>query len=511
MLYYTHLQPLQAIKNKKVGAILSDTALQQTEVAWRPNAGPQTAFIACPIFEIFFGGARGGGKTAGSLGDWASHSSLYDENARGLMVRRTRTELADTILESKLMYRPLGAKFHEQDKIWTMPNGAVFRFAFLENDADADLYQGHNYTRVYVEELGNFPSPDPVMKLMATLRSAKGVPVGFRGTGNPGGAGHQWVKARYIDPAPRGYKIIPSVFINPFTKQEVTKERIFIPSRLEDNPYLGDDYVAGLSMAGSKELVRAWLEGDWSVITGAYFPEFSTTQHVIPLMDIPAHWTRIRGMDWGSAAPFCVLWAAVSDGEPLTDSTGHMHWLPRDSLILYREWYGWNGTPNKGCKMMAQEVGQGIKEREDGELMDDEVLDPSAFASDGGPSIAERLDCNFRRADNKRVARVGVSGGWDAVRERLRGTDISEHKPLLYFMDNCVHSIRTLPALQHDPLRPEDVDTTGEDHPPDTVRYICMSRPLTRKKVQPESRRWATELTFNEIVKRATNKRLELE
>lgn len=63
-------------------------------------------------------------------------------------------------------------------------------FAYLERDADADLYQGHSYTRVYIEEAGNFPNPAPVLKLMATLRSGAGVPVGLRATGNPGGPGH---------------------------------------------------------------------------------------------------------------------------------------------------------------------------------------------------------------------------------------------------------------------------------------------------------------------------------
>lgn len=357
------------------------------------------------------------------------------------------------------------------------------------------------------------------MKLKAILRSSKGVPVGFRATGNPGGPGHQWVKARYVDPAPLGYQII---------QDESGLERIFIPSKVQDNPALLEtdpDYIARLKASGSKELVRAWLEGDWSVITGAYFPEFSMSTHVIPQMVIPEHWTRIRGMDWGSAAPFCVLWAAVSDGEPLIGGaastvagSGHgsqAYWLPKDSLVMYREWYGWNGSPNKGCRMMAEEVGEGIREREDGERIDDEVLDPAAFASDGGPSIAERLDLNFRRADNKRIAKVGAMGGWDSIRERLRGTDSSEHKPLLYFMDNCVHTIRTLPALQHDMQRPEDVDTTGEDHPPDTVRYICMSRPVTRKASQADNPRYLLSLnkapTFNELVKRSRNKRMEAE
>ena len=467
--------------------------LTEQKVIWRPNDGPQTSLLQCPVFEVFFGGARGGGKTAGMLGDWLNHSSLYSDAANGLMVRRSLAELQDTIRESKAMYGQLGATYNETGKRWTMPNGATLTFAFLEDDNDAQRYQGWAATRLYVEEIGNFPTPDPIMKLMAILRSTKGVPVGFRATGNPGGPGHQWVKARYIDPAPAGYRII---------RDDSGLERVFIPSRVSDNAALlssDPTYISRLKASGSAELVRAWLEGDWSVVTGAYFPEFSMSAHVIPPFVIPAHWTRIRGMDWGSAAPFAVLWAAVSDG---TLS------YPKDALIFYREWYGWNGTPNKGCRMMAQEVGEGIRDREKDESIHDAVLDPAAFTSDGGPSIAERLDCEFRRADNKRVARLGVSGGWDAVRERLRGTDLSEHKPLLYLFDNCAHTIRTLPALQHDMHRPEDVDTTGEDHAPDALRYVCMSRPLTAVAKKHENRRFETQLTFNELVARQKRKRL---
>ena len=76
------------------------------------------------------------------------------------------------------------------------PQRRRLRFAYLEHDAEAEAYQGHSYTRVYVEEIGNFPSPAPIMKLMATLRSASGVPVGSRATGNPGGPGHAWVRER---------------------------------------------------------------------------------------------------------------------------------------------------------------------------------------------------------------------------------------------------------------------------------------------------------------------------
>ena len=173
-------------------------------VAWEPRSRPQEALLACPVFEVFFGGARGSLKTDGVIGEFACHADLYRQHAIGIMLRRDRTELIEAIERSKQIYPLIGAKFNEQEKFWRFDNGARLRFAYLENDNDAMAYQGHSYTRVYPEELGNFPNRAPIDKMKATLRSAQGVPVGMRATGNPGGPGHQWVKGRYIDPAPMG-------------------------------------------------------------------------------------------------------------------------------------------------------------------------------------------------------------------------------------------------------------------------------------------------------------------
>ena len=282
-------------------------AMPEPTVIWEPQA-TQAALITCPVFEVFYGGARGGGKTDAVLGDWIGHADQYGEHAIGLMVRRERTQLIETIERSRALYAPLGAKFLEQDKMWRFPNGARLRFAYLESDSDADAYQGHSYTRVYVEEVGTFPRPELVLKLMATLRSGAGVPVGFRATGNPGGPGHNWVKARYIDPARQGWELIPSTFKNPWTNETIVRQRVFIPSKLSDNHYLGNEYVANLSMSGNAALVRAWLEGDWDAIEGAFFDCWSPAKHVIRPFEIPADWLRFRSMDWGSASPFSIGW-----------------------------------------------------------------------------------------------------------------------------------------------------------------------------------------------------------
>jgi len=465
---------------------MAETALAAADsplTAWEAQTGPQTALISCPVFEVFFGGARGGGKTDGVLGDFLEHADKYGEHAIGLMVRRERTQLIETIERSRQIYTPLGWKFHEQDKMWRAPDGARLRFAYLERDADAEAYQGHSYTRVYVEEIGNFPSDKPILKLMATLRSGAGVPTGFRATGNPGGPGHQWVRARYIDPAPMGYGVI---------KDAVSGlERVYIPSRVHDNRYLGEDYVAKLKAAGSKELVRAWLDGDWSVIEGAFFDCWSNERHVLRPFEIPSDWLRFRSADWGSAKPFSVgWWAVVGDDFRISSDIAEpgVHpgkVLPRGAIVRYREWYG-SSAPNVGLKLTAEQVAQGILAREGNDKIAYGVIDPAAFSVDGGPSIGERMakiGVQFRRADNKRVAQLGALSGWDQMRQRMVGD--ADGRPMIYTFSTCADSIRTIPALQHDPDKPEDLDTYGEDHAGDEWRYACMSRPYQPARAEP--------------------------
>lgn len=453
-----------------------------TVVVWGPQPGPQTALLTCPVFEVFYGGARGGGKTDGMLGEWAVHAGRYGEHAVGVFFRRELTQLDEAIERSKQIYGRLGAEWTDQKKQWTFSNGARLKFRYLDRDADAENYQGHNYTRVYFEELTNFPDPGPVMKLKATLRSANGVPCRFRATGNPGGPGHHWVRARYIDPAPRGYKVITDDGL----------DRVFIPSKLADNPKLTDSdptYVNRLKQSGSAKLVAAWLDGDWSVIEGAFFSEWSSFKHVIEPFTIPASWHRFRSFDWGSAKPFsCGWWAVVTDDYQQASGV-----LPRGAMVRYREWYG-SSAPNVGLKLTAEEVAAGIlkKEKNDGSMYG--VADPAIFSEDGGPSIAHRmLPAVWKRGDNRRVGTKGAMGGWDQMRARLKGDG---DRPMIYTFATCIDSIRTIPLLQHDKDRAEDVDSDGEDHAADEWRYACMSRPYTPPRavaVKKGMDRWGTD------------------
>lgn len=483
-----------------------------TQIIWQPQPGPQTFLLECPVFEVFYGGARGGGKTESSIGDWLQHSSLYGEAAIGIFFRRKLVQLMEVVARTKQLFPKLGAKYNEQQKTWTMPNGARLKFAYLERDSDAEEYQGHNYTRVYVEEVTNFPSPDPINKLRATLRSGSGVPCGMRLTGNPGGAGHNWVKRRFIDPNPRGFQLITDdteIEVDGI-KSVVKLDRVFIPSKISDNLLLmrnDPTYILRLKQSGSAALVQAWLEGNWDIIDGAFFDEWDEGNHVLSTHEflplLKPSWLRFRSFDWGSYRPFSVGWYCL-----LEDSFEFQEKLfPKGALVKYQEWYGSQG-PNKGLKMTADLVAQGVVQREIGQRIRYGVADPAIYIRDGGPSIGETMAlhrCNWRRADNKRKA------GAEMLRQRLVGTD---GRPMLYFLDACEDTIRTLPTLQHDDHDPEDVDTEAEDHAYDETRYAVMSRPWIPHKPPPAVStlpKLPSEMTINQLVDTLRERRLAKE
>ena len=458
--------------------------------AWAPQPGPQTEAITADwVDELFYGGAAGGGKSDFLLGDYLQDVPTYGAHWQGVVFRRTYNELEDLLRRAREIFPVSGGSWHEQAKTWSWANGASLRMRYIERDADATRYQGHQFAWIGWDELTQWPTDYGYRFLRARLRSAHHIPTKrIRAAANPGGVGHHWVKAYFVDPHPAGYEPI----YDPTTKAR----RMFIPAKLRDNKILlGSDptYADRLRGLSSDSMVRAWLEGDWTVIEGAYFDCWRTDRHVIAPFDIPSDWTKFRSMDWGSARPYSVGWWAIApDDYRARNLRGETVVLPRGALVRYREMYGCASTPNQGLKQTAEQVGTAILLKET-ERLRYAVLDPACFKEDGGPSIAERLNVTlmagrarpFHAADNARIPQRGSMGGWDQMRARLIGEAGS---PMIYCFSTCGASIRTIPALQHDPAKMEDVNTESEDHAADEWRYACMSRPFHPKivAIRPE-------------------------
>ena len=469
---------------------------EQRAIAWQPQAGTQLkAILASWCEELFFGGARGGGKSDYLLGDFAQDVDVYRENWKGVIFRKTYKQLEELLIRAREIYTPMGAHYRAGTDTWIFPSGATLKFRYLDSDQDAEQYQGHQYSWIGFDELPNWATSSCYNKLKACLRNGS-TPIQFkriRAGGNPGGVGHGWVKERFIDPNPLGFEPIDEEnYINLSTGEYIGKNsatfqvknqdwklykstRIFIPSKLKDNALLLKNdpfYISKLIQTGGEALVKAWLAGDWNAIQGAYFDTFNAEKHIIEPFSIPHNWFKIRGFDWGYSAPFCVLWAAISDGS-IINIGGKPIVFPRDSMIIYREYYGTTGKANEGLKITAAEIAQNVREMQRGDKINDQVADPAIFDVSHGTSLAEDMAEHgifYRPADNKRVS------GWQQIRTRLKGID---EKPMIYIFSDCKNLVRTLPIMQYDQTKPEDLDTKLEDHAVDTLRYICQSRPLT--------------------------------
>lgn len=437
--------------------------------------------------EILYGGAAGGGKSY----LMRAAAIMWCAAIPGLQVylfRRIREDLVKNHMEGPKGFRAVLAGWsacgfvtivEDEIRFW---NGSKIYLCHCKDEKDVYKYQGAEIHVLLIDELTHFS--DSMYRFLRNRVRMVGVDVPEVYSGkfprilcgaNPGNIGHQWVKATFIDG-------VQALTIRHMGPSEGGMRRQFIPARLNDNPSMAKDdpgYEDRLSGLGSDALVRAMKDGDWDIVEGAFFDCWNSALHVMRPVPLPTHWMRYRSMDWGSASPFSVGWQAVATDAWYHPLDGFL--VPRGSIIRYREWYGCvPGKANVGLKLTAEQVAEGIRTREAGETIDFGVLDPAAFASDGGPSIADRMAGQrvyFNPADNKRVSQRGALGGWDQVRARLIG---DEGRPTLYVFSTCLDLIRTLPALQHDKNRPEDLDTHMEDHAADDLRYACMARPYVK-------------------------------
>jgi hypothetical protein len=307
-----------------------------------------------------------------------------------------------------------------------------------------------------------------------------GMPRMIRATSNPHGRGHGWVKARFIDPMPRGAR-----YIDP----ETGLSRRYVHGRLEENRILltaDPNYPAKVraSANGDEMILKAWLEGSWDIVAGGIFsgrwdPEASKLQP----FRIPAAWPVYRAFDWGSSAPYAVGWFAVADG---TKAEGCARTLHRGSVVMLAELYGWNGKPNEGLKHTNQQIAVAIKEAEAGitkTLLSGQAIypgpaDSAIYEVRNGDSIGaeiERYGVRFEAANKGPGSRVA---GW----QKLGGMMLAARKTPMedagfFVFDTCRNWLRTTPTLARDLKNPDDVDSTQEDHFGDLTRYFINREP----------------------------------
>ena len=440
---------------------------EHANVLFKPNPGPQTEFLAASEREVLYGGSAGGGKSYAMLADplrYMGHSQFS-----GLLLRHTTEELRELIFKSQELYPKIwpGIKWSERKMQWTAPSGARLWMSYLDRDDDVLRYQGLAFSWIGFDELTQWATPYAWNYMRSRLRStAPDLPIFMRGTTNPGGRGHQWVKKMFIDPAAYNKAFDATdietgeVLKYPAGHSKAGKslfKRRFIPARLSDNPYLSaaGDYEAML-LSLPEQQRRQLLEGDWDIKEGAAFTEFNRDVHVVEPFRIPNNWVKFRACDYGYGSYSGVIWFAVA---------------PDEQLVVYRELYV--------SKVLATDLADMILdlEAEDGNIKYG-VLDSSLWhkRGDTGPSLAEQMiskGCRWRPSDRSRGSRVA---GKNEIHRRLQIDEFTE-EPRLVFFNSCTNVISQIPSIPLDKKNPEDVDTKSEDHLYDALRYGIMSRP----------------------------------
>lgn len=496
-------------------------AAQPFAVVWQPipNSSQELA-IDTRCSHTLYEGARGPGKTITQLMRFRRRVGLgYGEYWRGVIFDLEFDNLSGLVAESKKWFPKFfdGAKFLESASHykWTWPTGEELLFRHVKKIADYDGFHGHEYPFIGWNELTKFPTSELYDKFMSTNRSSfeperdtpkdrngkyltpdglplPPIPLEVFSTTNPNGPGHQWVKRRFIAKTPRGVVVKKRVEVfNPQTQENdfVVKTQVAIFGSYRENIYLRPEYIAELESITDENLRKAWLYGDWDIVTGGALDDvWRKPTHVKPRFVVPATWLLDRSFDWGSTHPFSVGWWAEANGEEATivhrDGTIETFCPEPGSLIQIMEWYGTKEIgSNKGLKLSAPDVADGIIEREIAMLEEGWIL------SQPWPGPADNQIRDVREADvdtiEIKMSKKGVRwvksdkspgsrrNGLQLTRDRLEAASKGEG-PGLYFMDNCISSIDTIPTLPRDPKKFDDVDTTAEDHPYDMVRYRVL-------------------------------------
>jgi predicted phage terminase large subunit-like protein len=200
------------------------------------------------IPEIFYGGAAGGAKSFGLLAAALQYVDCPNYNA--ILLRRTFKDLSkpEALMDiARQWLTNTDAHWNERDKQWLFPSGATLSFGYLESENDKYQYQGAAYHFIGFDELTQFTETQYTY-LFSRLRRKEGstIPLRMRSAANPGGVGHEWVKARFV------------------TAKH--PKRLFIPSKLADNPHLDQAEYRETSLSNLDIVTRARLEeGDWEV------------------------------------------------------------------------------------------------------------------------------------------------------------------------------------------------------------------------------------------------------
>lgn len=441
--------------------------------------------MACRDDEVLYEGERGPGKTDGLLMAFAQFvGNGFGRAWRGVIFREEATQLKDIIEKSQTWFPqifPRSKFIGGGEAEWRFKTGETLLFRHARVARDYSKYHGSAFPFIGFEELCNWAFPDVYLKMMSLCRSTKaGMPRMIRATTNSYGVGHGWVKARFIDPMPRGDR-----YVDP----ETGLSRRAIHGRLEENKILLEadpNYLAKViaSANGDPMILDAWVKGSWDIVAGGIFAgRWDPEASLLRPFKIPKGWVIDRAFDDGHSKPYAVGWFAESDGSPATLSDGTTRHFPRGSVFLIAELYGWNGKPNEGLNQLTREKAEAILEVEvalkrtmlDGHTIYPGPADSAIYDVKEGKSVASVMSTcgvDWLHADKGRGSRVA---GWQHLGGMMKeARSFPMEEPAFFAFQTCRQFIRTVPTMARNVTDPDDADSEQEDHMGDMVRYRVM-------------------------------------
>jgi hypothetical protein len=497
--------------------------------------GSQTIALLSPCDHTLLHGSRGPGKTLTQLMDFRKYVGIgYGHSWRGIILDREFKNLGDIRKKTEEWYPRFndGAEFRRSasEYKWIWPTGEELLLRTASKIDDYWAYHGHEYTWIGWNELTKYSTPDLYDAMMSTNRSAfvpelnpvyidgdayrdHGVivlanrqmkraqefilprlPLRVFSTTNPFGAGHAWVKRRFIDGRKNGEVRRTKVEIpdreTPDKMIVIEKTEVAIASSWIENRYLDDGYIAELYSMKDKVKRDAWLRGSWDIVAGGAIDDlWRQSVHVIPRFVIPVGWKIDRTFDDGSTHPFAVGWFAEADGTEaiveMPDGSASRFAPPPGSIIMLHEWYGGVevGT-NKGLKMGATSIAKGIIERESSLMLsgwikkqpkpgpaDNRIRNLIDKELDTTEKLMQKVGVKWTSSDKSSGSRVM---GLALLREYLERA-LDGEGPGFYVMSHCKNTIASLPSLPRSDKNPDDVDTGSEDHLYDAIRYRILN------------------------------------
>ncbi len=382
--------------------------------------------------EIALGGTRYFGKTHSVMAQVGLDDCQRVPGLKYLFLRKimkSAGESLEDVVYQVFRYVPHTLTEGRLD----FPNGSRILIGGFNNENDIDKYLGINYDGVIIEEATQL-SASKMDKIYGSIRTAH---PGWRArkymTSNPDGIGLRWFKDK---------------FVLPWRKVQERWTRFF-NCHWRDNPLAKPEYIRYLqSLTGP--LAKAWRDGDWDAFEGMALPNWRDDLHIIDPFEIPAWWPKWRAVDWGYASPFCAGWFTQDPDTTRIyayQDAVHTHLTDAQQARLIRD----NTHPDHKILLT--------------------YADPSMFNK-----TAKNQGIVYCTADEYKLNGVPLT---PADNDRLSGkrkvdrllANLPDGKPGIQFFRVCTYLTTSLPALALDKNRPEDVDTTQDDHGYDMARY----------------------------------------